>query len=319
MTKRVALIGAGGIGARHLQGLMRLGDGIATDVVDPAETARLRAGGLAAEINGTVAADISYHADLSTLPVPDLAIVATNARERAGVVTELVQAGVRQFILEKVLFTRIADYDDIDTLFARNGVTAWTNCVRRAYPRAAELAAKVGGRRFDYRVEGQGWGLGCNVVHHLDEFAMLNGEHDITLNGAGLLPGTISAKRRGYVEFLGTLTGTASNGSTFSAECGPGDPGDRVVSIACDGTEMHVSQINQTLSITDAKGTRNEPFPIPFQSEATAVHVDAILNGRAPALTDYSGAAKLHRKMLTVFLDHMRQGENFSIDECPIT
>lgn len=319
MTKRVALVGAGGIGARHVQGLMRLGGRIATDVVDPAETARLRAGELAAEINGTVAAGISYHVDLSTLLVPDLAIVATNARERGGVVTKLVQAGARQFILEKVLFTRLAEYDHIDALFARYDVTAWVNCVRRAYPPAGSLAERIAGRPFDYRVEGQGWGLGCNVVHHLDEFAMLNGEADITLDGAGLLPGTISAKRPGYIEFLGTLTGTAANGSTFSATCEPGDPGDRVVTIACDGTEMRVSQVNQTLSITDAHGTRNEPFPIPFQSQATAVHVDTILNGRAPALTDYAGAAKLHRQMLAVFLDHMRRGGKSGVEECPIT
>jgi hypothetical protein len=320
MTQRIAVIGAGGIGARHLQGLMQRNRAIAIDVIDPSDLARGRACHLAAEIDSEKATGITFHANLFTLRPPDLAIVATNARERANVVSDLLEAGARRFILEKVLFTRLADYDRIHTLFAQANAVAWVNCARRAYPRASELFDKVRGKRFDYSVEGAGWGLGCNVIHHLDEFAMLNGDTEITLDGDALLPGMIDAKRSGYIEFLGTLRGTAPNGSTFSAICEPGEPGDRVVSVACDGIEMRVSQTQQTLSISDSRGTRSEPFPIPFQSEATAYHVDAILDGRAPKLTAYANAATLHRRMLAIFLDHLRRATgNDGIEECPIT
>lgn len=299
---------------------MRLNRKLAIDVVDPSEPARGRAGDLAAEIDAAKAAGITFHANLSTLPPPDLAIVATNARERPQVVIKLLEAGARRFILEKVLFTRLADYDHIERLIAQSKANVWVNCGRRVYPRVGDLSARIGGRRFDYRVDGQGWGLGCNVIHHLDEFAMLNGDADVLLSGGDLQPGTIPAKRPGYVEFLGTLTGTAQNGSRFSASCGPGEPGDRIVTLTCDGVEMRVSQINQTLSITDGQGTRDEPYPIPFQSQATALHVDAILDGRAPALTEYGNAARLHRRMLTVFLDHLRRAAGDpGIEECPIT
>jgi hypothetical protein len=317
---RIAIVGAGAIGVRHLQGLAALSRPLDVHVVDPSEKSWARAAALLLEAGGLKVGKVRYHADPSDIPIVDLAIVATNARERAGIVSDLVQRGVRCFILEKVLFPRLAEYDHIESLFAQNKVSAWVNCVRRAYPRANLLLDLIGGRPFTYSVDGQGWGLACNVIHHLDEVAMLSGASDIHLENEGLAPQTISAKRPGYIEFLGNLGGTVGKNSRFSATCLSGAPADRIVTIACNALQLRISQTGQTLSIKNDMGERIESFPIPLQSEATADHVTHILDGRAPALPNYSTAAKLHRVMIGTFLDHLRQTTgNPDLDECPIT
>src|SRR5664280_943568 len=219
MSARIAIIGAGAIGARHLQGLARCERMIKVDVVDPSEPARARAANLLAETVGLKCGEVAYHADISTLIAPDIAIVATSSRDRAGAISDLIGKGVRQFVLEKVLFTKLSDYDLVDRLFAEHRVSAWVNCVRRAYPRASTIMQAINGRPFNYQVVGQGWGLGCNLIHHIDEIAMLSGQSDIELRSDGLAPGSISAKRDGYIEFIGTISGLLRDGSVMTATC----------------------------------------------------------------------------------------------------
>src|SRR5262249_20161570 len=101
MTAHILIVGAGAIGARHLQGLARIPRPLRVDVVGPSAGARERAAVLLAEVGGLRGGGAHYHADLSAVAAPDLAIVATNARERAGVVAELTRLGVRRFLLEK--------------------------------------------------------------------------------------------------------------------------------------------------------------------------------------------------------------------------
>jgi predicted dehydrogenase len=231
MSAHILIVGAGAIGARHLQGLARVTQPLKVDVVDPSQSARVLAARLLAKVGGLKAGQTRYHADLSELPVPDLAIVATNARERRSVIADLLRLGARHLLLEKVLFTRMADYDVVEQMLAQHRAHAWVNCVRRAYPRAHVLAELIGGRPFHYRVDGEGWGLGCNLIHHLDELAMLSGRADIRLCHRALARQTVPAKRAGYVEFFGTITGSFGGDDILVATCGLGTPGDRVVTI----------------------------------------------------------------------------------------
>jgi len=320
VNARVAIVGTGSIGVRHLQGLARCERVTKLDIVDKSKLARERAADSLAEIAGRKWEEVTFHADISTLSAPNIAIVATNARERAGAVSALVDIGARLFVLEKVLFTKLSDYDVIGRLFAERRISAWVNCGRRAYPRAGVIKDALNGRPFQYQVAGQGWGLACNAIHHIDEVAMLSGQTDIKLTTDELAPGSIPAKREGYVEFIGKISGSLQGGSSFDAACTAGQASDRTVTITCDGMQLSVSQFRQTLTIENGSSVRTEPFPIPLQSEATTAHMNNLLDGGAPALPDYATSAKLHRTMLSAFLDHLRRSSGDpTINECPIT
>lgn len=324
MTARVAIIGAGGFGARHLQALARIERPLVVDVVDPSAAARTRAAGLLDEAGGLRRGTCTMHAELGLLAVvPDLAIVATASWERAAAVRALTVAGVRRLILEKVLFPNLPDYDAIADLLDAHDVKAWVNCTRRSYPRAGELARLLRHRPIQYRVSGAGWGLASNVIHHLDEFAMLCGHTDLGMSASDLAPGWQPAKRPGYVEFFGTLTARSPDGSRFSATCSDGQeviPGDRSIEIVAGDTAVSMRQAATSMIVVEDGRARSEPYPTALQSEATAVHVETILDGGVPTLPDYATAARLHRPMLSAFLEHLRRAAgNPALTECPIT
>jgi predicted dehydrogenase len=321
MLARIAIVGVGNLGARHLQSLAQVDSELAVDIVDPSEASRDRGLEILAQSGGLRNGVVRGFSDVDQLPAsPDLAIVATNSIQRPKAVETLVRAGTQRMVLEKVLFTRLRDYEDANALFSRSGIRAWVNCGRRFSPRAMDVASMLKGKPFVYKVEGAGWGLGCNVIHHIDEFASLAGSDDVSLSEDRLDREIVPSKRSGYIEFTGTLTGKGANGCRFSAHCSPGEFSGREVGIATDDLSLNISQTKQTLTVSDRSGTRTEPFPIPLQSEVTARHVTDILEGREPALPSYASAARLHRAMLTAFLSHLRRvSGNPDIDECPIT
>jgi predicted dehydrogenase len=317
---RVAVIGAGAIGARHVQAMAGVAAPIDLDIIDPLPPARQRAMALLDEAGGLPDGAIREFSRIEDLDAaPDLAIVATASRQRPQAVRAVVARGAGSLILEKVLFTRLADYDVVDDLFASAGMQAWVNCPLRSYPRAPRLAELVGRSPFSYRVEGQGWGLACNLVHHLDEFASLSGCDDISLNAAKLDRSIASAKRDGYVEFFGSISGKGGDGNRFVASCSSGPASGRTVSIDLGDKRLTISPRHE-LIIANGTGTRTEPYPMPPQSKMTSVYVDAILAGRKPALPDYAAAARLHRTMLGTFIGHLRDvRQDDTIDECPVT
>jgi hypothetical protein len=319
---RIAIVGSGALGARHLQALARIRHPLAVDLVDPFPAARERAQGCLAEAGGLTAGSVQEHASVGDMPcAPDVAIVATTSRERRAVVTALIEQGTRFLILEKVLFPRLADYDEVAALLERYAVAAWVNCPRRGYPGAGVLRACVSGGPFEYRVEGVGWGLASNVIHHLDEASMLAKSTSFTLSPDALHPETAPARRPGYVEFFGTLTGSFGDHVQFTASCesGNGD-GNRRVVITCAETRIEISQVGQVMKISDGGKSRTLPFPLLRQSETTNLHVAEILEGRAPDLPDFATAAMLHKPVIEAFLAHLRRSSgDSSINECPIT
>jgi len=320
MRHRVAVVGAGAIGARHVQAMARVRGPVDLDIVDPSAEARQRARRLLSEdgdlANGTVREFLRIEdADAA----PDLAIIATTSRDRPAAIRDSVAKGVPALILEKVLFTRLSEYDEAEALFARAGVDAWVNCPRRSYPRAQRLADLIGDAGFSYRVEGQGWGLACNLVHHLDEFDYLSGGAATSLDTNELDPVVANAKRPGFVEFFGHVTGAASVQRRFDAICTEGEPGPRTVSIDCGDMHLAISP-DQTLKVAQGARTSTEDYPMPPQSQLTAAYVDAVAAGKRPALPDYATAARLHRPMIAGFLAHMRRVcGDASIEECPVT
>lgn len=317
---RCAVIGSGALGRRHLESLVRSPIDMDIYVIDPIQAAREAAAKHVASLTRGGQGDIVFADTVSEIPKTlDVAILSTNARERLATLKSVLGVGARNLILEKVLFGRLADYDVADALLAEHGARAWVNCARRANPRSAELRGWLSGP-LSYAVSGTGWGLGCNVVHHLDELSYLSGSAVSGIDTANLDPGSIPAKREGYREFTGTLRARTERGDTFQASCGAGEAGDRVVQITDGDRTYEISQMTQEMRINDVTGLRREPFPIAFQSEATARHVGDIIGNRAPALPDWKDASRTHRVMISAFLDHMRKTDTMADpDECPIT
>ena len=127
----IAIIGAGQIGSRHLQGIAKVGLGKSIYVVDPSEIslsiAKERCDEVLTDVSAT---EVQYITSMSLLPVDiDYAVVSTSSDSRFRALTSLVGAcRVKNVVLEKVLYTRYHDYENANRLLKLHNINAWVTC-----------------------------------------------------------------------------------------------------------------------------------------------------------------------------------------------
>ena len=175
--KRIAIIGAGQLGSRHLQGLAKIKQDIHITVIDPNLSALEIARPRFVEMpENPLIQSVEYLESVEKLKRPvALAIIATNADVRRNVIEELVSnSRVKYLILEKVVFQSVAHFEAVIPLLKEKGIQAWVNCSRRMFPFFRELKKRtVNAPQISLTVEGSHWGLGCNTIHMLDLLAFL--------------------------------------------------------------------------------------------------------------------------------------------------
>jgi hypothetical protein len=297
---QIALIGAGQLGSRHLQGLALLDRAARITVVDPTESSLATAKERFTQVKQEKV-EAAFTRSFGDLPKHlDGAVVATGANVRRKAIETLLQhSDVKVALLEKVLFQRIEDYASVGALLEKSGTRAWVNCAQRLWPFFAELRPMtIGKSNVQVTVSGANWGLGCNAIHNLDLLPFLTGDADCRLESA-LDAGSIPSKRPGFIEFTGTLSAFGERGNrviqTSDRE------GDAPFEIAVDTAEL-----GRTWRVADGA---------PFQSQLTHTVLAQMMDKGTSALPAYAESAALHLKMLEAFLRHLGPGAQ----SCAIT
>ena len=324
-TYNVAIIGCGQLGSRHLQALAKIDRAISVYVVDPSESALITAQKRFADTEnyGNVES-VNYFTQIDSVPsIIDVAIIATNSLHRREIIERLAKhTQVANFILEKVLFPRMEDYESIGTLLTTIGAKAWVNCPRRMLSFYQMLREKLQGALFyEYRVSGSQWGLGCNAIHMLDLFAYLSGHSAVEFQTELLDSNYANSKRAGYIEFTGTLYGKTSNGATIILSSYPEGETPLMIEIVSDCLRCVVSEAQGKAWMAEKRTGwkwNQMDFCVAYQSQLTHLVVQSILEARACDLTSYEESSVLHMQIIGAFLQHMRKsGEEVII--CPIT
>lgn len=312
----VALIGCGNIGFRHLQALTSGAEPATVTVVEPNVAAHERINEHVALTAGSSSKDVVLVTELPASPQTfDLVVVATTADTRRGVVDTLLdQHRVNVLILEKVLFPRVADLDEIGKRIDELGVTTFVNCGRRTYPGYIELRDQLAGRAVrGIAVRGNRFGLASNTVHFLDVAEFLTRAAVTSVSADGLRPGFVRSKRAGSVEVFGTLTAGLSDGSHLTIECRDQDPLAVAVNVDADGLSVAIDEVARTVTIDG----QARPFGLQTVSETTWIYDDALRTGTC-SLTPYADSARQHRVYLDALRPHLGLS-NAADDPCPIS
>jgi hypothetical protein len=325
-VRRIAVIGGGHLGSRHLQALARMSDA-SIWVVDPSETALATCRNRYEE-----AADRGAGNALILAPrigdVPrdlDLGVIATNSDVRRAVIERLLrESSVGALILEKVLFQRLEDFEAIAVLLKKSGTRAWVNCARRMHPAYRELKeAFWAGGLAHLSVLGSDWGLAGNSIHFLDLISFLAETTECRIDGSRLSPRLVSSKRAGFLEVHGTLAGTFAGEVTFQFTSLSVGSVPLILEAAGPDLLAVIKQQAQSVQAAFRKdGWRFEerPFPLMYQSGLTHLAAEQILSGRGCELTPYDDSVKLHEPLLGCLLSHFRRSGYEAGDErCPIT
>ncbi len=325
---KIAIIGVGQLGSRHLQALTMTNMNIDIELVEPyrpmQKTALERYEQMPEnkKINS-----ITFLEDISGLSNNlDLVIVATTANVRRVVVDELLNTkSVRNIILEKVLFQNYEDYDHFTSRFKELYINVWVNHPRRLFSFYDQFLEELKkSSQISYHVQGGEWGMACNALHFLDHIQMMQSDNNpnIDIDTTMLIPAVIESKRKGCYEVYGTLSGQIGNGS-FSLTCTKGEVLPTTISIMADtvriivdeykGIAMYASKDNEW------KWEQYEAKIVSFQSELTGIVTDEIILNGSCNLPTYNDASSLHKPFIKTIQDKIEStlGKEFGL--CPIS
>lgn len=320
--KNIAIIGVGQLGSRHLQGVLKSKHHFEVFCVEPNEQSVEISKQRAAEIEH----DHSIHwlTGINQLPTAlDLCIIATSAGVRAMLAEKLLQhAKVGHLVLEKVLFTRLVHYQQMEQWLHEKKTPCTVNHPRRmyaAYQFIREQLQSTSGA-VNMQVHGHNWGLACNGLHFLDMFYYITGNAPTHMSTSCIDPAYFDSKRAGYIEFNGTLEATSTQGDHCAITCidGPTQPIRVVIEKAhlrfeiTEGREFQVIIINNN----DPSHNATHTFTGPFQGELSQILVDRTFDRLDTYLPTYTEAQELHIPFITALLD-LYNGDRSA--ELPIT
>lgn len=323
---KCAVIGAGQLGSRHLQGILTYRKtSLKVFVVDPSDASLQRAEQRSREISHPHR--LTYVRAIKELPVQlDLVVVATNSDVRAAVVCDLFNhSAVKRLILEKVLFQSIEEYDAIEKLLTARAVDCFVNHPRRMFSHYRNLREYFhGSNDLSAQAVGRNWGLGCNAVHIIDLFEFLTGSALSELDTSGLDPEILPSKRAGFVEFTGTLSGRLSNGGTFQISSFAGTtPNALSISLLGSAQRCTVHEAERECVLLREENAAFTSTDIPlepkFQSELSGLFIEEFAEGRNSGLTDFKSSFRTHRIYIAALLAFFRHHRGAQHIKLPIT
>ena len=313
-----AIIGTGQLGSRHLQGLKTASLPFKIWVMDKSEDSL----NIAKQRYDSVAAigekEIELVTDIEQLPTQlDFVVIATGSKPRASIVKSLIDySDVKYMILEKVLFPRLSDYDEIGNLINKRGVKCWVNCGRRLLSYPYDIKKSLSGSQISMKYKGANWGLCCNSIHIIDLFMFLTDEKEFTIDTSGLYREVYESKRNGYIELFGEIIITTKKGSKLYIKCDYSESiVPPIIEIEDGSRNIKVDESKHELLIDDVKST----YQMPYQSEMTGLYADLIVKTGNCALSTLELSSQYHKVFIQSILDFYNSVNENKTDLCPIT
>ena len=313
----ILISGAGQLGSRYLQGLVKCRLPLRIYVQDIYEESLVRAKQRWNEVLVPKSPhEVSFHTSLTSLPREvDISIVTTTADVRPKVVGDIAsRTDVRYWVLEKVLAQSELGLDQI-LLRIKKG-PAWVNTPRRMIPWHKKIKSQFNrSSPLNLKFQGKLWGLASNAVHFLDLLGWWAGETLQSVNTEHLKKNWFESKRPTYWEVLGNVEAQFSGGSFAMLGAGESDVSD----------DLEVSNGGLSWLIKEADGIARRSDGVEIsghminQSEMTATLVESILETGTCDLPTLKESVALHRILICGFLRHWRQAGNPNATFVPIT
>jgi len=323
-SDHVVVIGLGGIGVRHLQGLAATTTVSDVIGVDPSPASLTSAQEHWDEVSSGRSPQLQLVTSLDHVSGETagncMVIVATRADVRA----EVTRAALRQLeptglILEKILFQREQDFSQTDSLLKNHGVPTWVNHPRALSEPWRHVSSMIrSGEASAVTVRGRSWGLACNALHFMERTTIAPIGLGPTIDTEGLSPGSIPASRFGLRELLGTLV-VHTNDQRLTMIDEGGERSHATIEVA----GVHPATIEEwpdRTTISFENTSTVETYPPLLQSQLTGPLIDRVLRTGECSLPTYWDVSPLHRLFVAAVRGHLAaSGEVQPGDPCPIT
>lgn len=320
---KIAIIGSGQLGSRHLQGIKTANMELLIEVVDSNPDSLKIAENRYNEIEeNQYHKNIRYFSSIDELNEElDLVIIATSSAPRFQITNELIKKKqVKNIIFEKVLFQNEEYFHQVENLLNSNNIKAWVNCPRRMYDFYNAIKETLSKEdKIIFTVSGGEWGLGCNSIHFIDIISYLTSQTKYSLITEGLNKKVYPSKRSGYIEFCGLLSGFTERGDIFNFISQENSSTTPLISIATQKNKFIIDEVKGFIASYMNNIWDTQKIQVPYQSQLTGKVIENILSNNDIKLTTYEESMKLHLPFISSLLDFYNLLTKNSAKNCPIT
>ena len=296
----VAIIGAGQLGSRHLQGLKGAASPLAITVVDSSSVSLQVSKERYEAIPAVGEKIISFATTIQELPTElDLVIIATGSKPRAVIVKSLLDyASVKYLVLEKVLFPLLEDYQEIAALIKEKQLRCWVNCPRRMFGMYKHIKELIDTSKPIYMTNAnENWGLCCNAIHMIDLFMYLTEETTYTVETKSLNNEIEDSKRGGYVEMTGTIKVVTPNGNELTLISENNFTGEK---------NFLIENGDNLFTVSEGEGfilhKKKYDYAVPYQSQLTGLLADELLKTGGCSLSPFELSVAYHTPFIKAML-----------------
>lgn len=322
MQNKIALLGLGEIGSRHLQALTAISNSTDLYCVDPSLNSTNLARSRISQIVKAKDLNLFFHDSIKELPSSlDLVIIATSSDIRLKVLKEIaLKSDIKNILFEKVLFQKTNDLIEADSILKRNRIKSWVNCPRRLWPVYSEVKSLLKGKnKIKFKLVGGSWGMACNLIHYIDIFEWISGSRVIEIDIDNLDQEIFESKRRGFFEFTGMINAKYSNENKMSLISAKENNLSFII-ISAPGLNIELNESSGEMIVTTKAESYQKQFITPFQSDLSGIISQQIIqNKENPLLPSYLESSRQHKLMLNSFISHFEKILNKKLDYCPIT
>lgn len=319
------ILGAGQLGSRHLQGLLKSKYPQTIYVLDPAVDSLELTKSRANEIPHNN--KVIYLQQWDELPAEfDLVIIATGASVRKAIAVQLLENyKVTYLVFEKVLFQDLESYQTVADLLSKTGTKAWVNHPRRMWEHFQGIKRTIAANKeiLTIAVNGGNWGLACNALHYVDLCVFLSGSKLAEIDMDWVEDQILESKRPNCIEYIGTVKGKLQNGGNFTITSFPGDLGDVSVTVATETMRWFIQEGKAQKIITLAKQSGFEPetstYNTRFQSALSNRIFEELVETDDCTLTNYTDGMHTHIKFIEAALAKYNKISGLNSKLCPIT
>ena len=319
------IIGAGQLGSRHLQGLLKLTQEQLIYVLDPSQDSLEIAKKRGEEINHLHL--LNYTSDWNDLPKEiDLVIVATGANVREKVVAQLLEGfKVANLVLEKILFLVFLSYTKVEALVKKTQTPTWVNHPRRMFGHYQQIKKELDklNEKVVFQVVGGNWGLACNGLHFIDLCAFLTGEKVQEIDLDWVDNKIHESKRAKNIEFTGSLKGRMDNNSSFTITSFDDESSDITITISTN-TQRWIVQEGRAQKIVHIAKENNynevvSSITADYQSSLTTAIANDIFGSGKCSLPSYEEACGSHIPFIEGSIKKYVEISGVETKVCPIT
>ena len=315
IKKQILIVGFGNMGCRHVQALLNDKDKYDLHVVEPSkETVENNIGRIGATLE-----DCKWYNSINDLPFIDLAVIATSSAPRFNIVKTLINKGIKYFLLEKIVFQSVNQFNEILKLLNENNGRAYCNFVNRYFPVYNEIKGNMAKQEgIEMIVYGNAFGLGCNAIHYIDIFQYLTGSDEIKIFDSELVTSD-SANRRGdeYKEFTGTIKVQNRKKDSLAIISDKEFLGGVMISIRTGKLNYVLNEQTQLFFKIEDNGIIKKRFIMLPTSKLTNIIVSDILKNQCK-LTDLESTFRSHNELFDTINKHLT-GSTSDSRICPIT